>query len=314
VNELFKSVLSKTVVATLALSLALTSTSAFAASKLKGSLNIDGSSTVYPLTAAIAEEFTLENRNVKPTVSESGTGTGMTRFCKGEINIANASRAINEKEVAACKAKGVKYTAFNVALDGITVITNQKNTWAKELTTEQLKAIFQKGSTIKNWSDINKDWPAEKIKIYSPGAASGTYEFFTEHINKTKNVQRTEDVTLSEDDNVLVKGVSGDKYAIGYLGFGYYTENKSKLNAVNLLDSAKKQTKAVVPSRTTIISGSYTLARPLYVYVNNTKLKKGTLENEFMKFYIANAPILAKEVLMINLTSTQYKAEAKKLK
>jgi phosphate transport system substrate-binding protein len=306
VKTLFKSILSKTILATLALSLVVGSTGAFAASKLKGSLNIDGSSTLYPLTAAVAEEFTLENRSVKATVSESGTGTGMTRFCKGEITIADASRAINEKEVAACKAKAITYTAFNVALDGITVIVNQKNTWAKNLTSDQLKSIFQKDSTIKNWSDLNKDWPAEKIKLYTPGVASGTYEFFTDHINKTKNVQRTEDVTLSEDDNVLVKGVSGDKYAIGYLGFGYYSENKSKLNAVKL--------NGVDPSRTSIISGTYSLARPLFVYVNNKVLKKGTLENEFMKYYIKNAGVLAKDVLMIDLTSSQYKAEAKKVK
>jgi phosphate transport system substrate-binding protein len=266
------------------------------------------------LTAAVAEEFRIENKDVKITVSESGTGTGMTRFCNGEIVIADASRAINSKEVAACKAKGITYQAFTVALDGITVVTNQGNTWAKEMTTDQLKAIFQKDSKISKWSDINAAWPNEEIKIYSPGAASGTYEFFTEHINKTKNVQRTANVTMSEDDNVLVKGVAGDKYAIGYFGFGYYLENKSNLNAVNLLDSAKKQTKAVEPTRTTIISGSYTLARPLYVYVNTKVLKKGKLENEFMKFYMKNAATLSKEVLMVSLTSSQYKVEQKKVK
>lgn len=311
---MFKSVMKKTVLATVALSMVVSASGAMAASKLKGTITIDGSSTVYPLTAAVAEEFRIENKDVKITVSESGTGTGMTRFCNGEIVIADASRAINSKEVAACKAKGVTYQAFTVALDGITVVTNQGNTWAKEMTTDQLKAIFQKDSKISKWSDINAAWPNEEIKIYSPGAASGTYEFFTEHINKTKNVQRTANVTMSEDDNVLVKGVAGDKYAIGYFGFGYYLENKSKLNAVNLLDSAKKQTKAVEPTRTTIISGSYTLARPLYVYVNTKVLKKGKLENEFMKFYMKNAATLSKEVLMVSLTSSQYKVEQKKVK
>jgi phosphate transport system substrate-binding protein len=308
---MLKTKFKKVALSALVLSMVVGSTSAFAAS-LKGKLEIDGSSTLFPLTSAIAEEFQLENKKVKPTVSESGTGTGIDRFCKGEITIADASRQIKPEEVAACTAKKIKFTEFKVALDGITVIVNQDNTWAKQLTTAQLKSLFEANSKITKWSDLNKKWPKKKISFFSPGAASGTFEFFTEHINGTKKVQRTANVTMSEDDNILVTGVAGDKYAIGYLGFGYYNENKKTLNAVAVKGAGNKD--YVAPSLKTIKSFDYAISRNLYVYVDSSKLKKGSLENEFMRFYLESAAELAPEVSMVSLKAAQYKTELKKVK
>lgn len=275
-------------------------------STLKGTLAIDGSSTVYPLTAAIAEEFHQDNPNVKITVSESGTGTGISRFCKGEIKVANASRLISEQEKAVCTKSAISYTEMQVALDGITVVVNKKNTWVKQLSVAQLKAIFEQGSTVKRWSDIpgTTGFPNEIIRLYTPGSASGTYEFFTEHINQTKKVQRLDQVTQSEDDNVLVKGVAGDHYAIGYFGYGYYQENKQSVIAIGITDE-KRAVQPVVPTIKTIRDGSYTLARPLYMYVNQDEYKRNEVVQTFVDFYKNNAASLAKEVLMIPIQGGQ---------
>ncbi|MEY4479880.1 MAG: hypothetical protein RLZZ267_558 [Bacillota bacterium] len=275
-------------------------------SSLNGTLAIDGSSTVYPLTAAIAEEFHADQPNVKITVSESGTGTGMSRFCKGEIKIANASRPISEQEKAACTKSAIAYTELKVAMDGITVVINKKNTWTKQLSVAQLKAIFEQGSTVKRWSDIpgTTGFPNELIRLYTPGSASGTFEFFTEHINQTKKVQRLDQLTQSEDDNVLVKGVAGDPYAIGYFGYGYYQENKGKVIAIGITDT-KRAIQPVIPTTKTIRDGSYTLARPLYIYVNQDEYERDDVVRTFVDFYKNNAALLAEEVLMIPIAGGQ---------
>ena len=307
----------KTLFAALALSIALVGCGgggAKTASNLKGSFDIDGSSTLYPLTAAVTEEFMNENKKVKITVSESGTGTGMARFCNGEIKVADASRPISDEEKAACEAKGIKFTELKVALDGITVVVNKKNTWAKELTVAQLKSIFEMNSKVKNWSDIpgTKGFPNEKINLYTPGSASGTFEFFTDHINGTKKVQRVTQVTQSEDDNILVKGVVGDKYAIGYFGYGYYDENQSKVNDVKILDATKAD-KAVAPSKKTIADGTYTLARPLYLYVDSAALKSDKVVQGFVKYFMDNTETLADDVLMVPLPKNQLADEQAKV-
>lgn len=307
---MFKSVTKKAVIATAVLTMVVGASSALATS-WKGNLVIDGSSTVYPLTAAVAEEFSIDNPNVKITVSESGTGTGMARFCNGEITIANASRLISDKEKTACQAKNITPYQFRVAYDGITVIVNQKNTWAKQLTMDQLKKMFQKDSTIKRWSDINPKWPAKAIKFYTPGSASGTFEFFTEHVNGTKKVQRVTQVVQSEDDNILVKGVAGSQYAIGYLGYGYYNENKATLNAVAVSSDAKT---FVTATKSTIQNFKYPISRTLYVYVNKSKIQANKLENAFMKFYLKNAYDFSPEVGMIPLAKNLYTTESKKTK
>jgi phosphate transport system substrate-binding protein len=316
VNLLLKSVLSKSVLAVLALSVVLAGCgSAGSKSSLSGDLSIDGSSTLYPLTQAVAEEFIGENGKAKVTVKEAGTGTGMARFCAGEIKVADASREISDEEIAACKDKGIAYTAFKVALDGITVVVSKDNTWAKELTVAQLKSIFELNSKVKNWSDIpgSKGFPNEPIKLYTPGSASGTFEFFTEHINGTKKVQRTDSsVTQSEDDNVLVTGVSGDKYSIGYFGYGYYDENTKKVNAVSIIDAAKSD-KAVTPNADTIADGSYTLSRPLFIYVANAALKDDKLVKGFVQFYLENASGLASDSYMVPLPDDQMSNEQDKL-
>jgi phosphate transport system substrate-binding protein len=305
----------KTIIAALALSVVLVGCGGNkATSNLKGSLDIDGSSTLYPLTAAVAEEFGTDNKNVKITVSESGTGSGMKRFCVGEIKVADASRPISDEEKAACEAKGIKFTELKVALDGITVVVNKNNTWAKELTVAQLKSIFEMNSKVTKWSDIpgTTGFPDEKINIYTPGSASGTFEFFTDHINGTKKVQRVTQVTQSEDDNVLVTGVAGDKYAIGYFGFGYYDENQKKVNDVKILDAAKAD-KAVEPTVKTIADGSYTLARPLYLYVDSDALKNDDVVSAFVKYYMDNTEGLASDVLMVPLPEDQLADEQAKV-
>lgn len=265
---------------------------------VSGTISIDGSSTLYPLTSLAAEIFSTRNRNAKITVSESGTGSGMSRFCNGEITIANASREISSSEVELCLQSGVQYQEIEVAVDGISIVVNKDNDWVTSLTIEQLKSIFEKDSKVRMWSDIpgTSGLPQKEIKIYSPGNASGTFEFFTEKVNGTKKVQRVENVTQSEDDNVLVRGIAGDKYGIGYLGFEYYNQNKDKLDVLAIQDLA-----TVLPTSSTIKSGEYPLSRPLFLYVDKTKLEADSIENEFIKFYIEESYSFAEEVGMISI-------------
>ena len=232
-------------------------------------VKVDGSSTVYPITEAVAEDFQKSKKNsVRVTVGISGTGGGFKKFCRGETDVSNASRPITKKEMEDCKAAGIEYLEMPVAYDALTVVINPKNTWAKTLTVAELKAIWEPAAQgkITNWKQVNPAFPDRPIKLYGPGADSGSFEYFTEAINgKSKSTRG--DFTASEDDNVLVQGVSRDVGGLGYFGYAYYTENKDKLSAVAVVAAAGKP--AVSPSLETVINGSYQpLARPIFIYIN----------------------------------------------
>ena len=227
---------------------------------VSGEILIDGSSTVFPITQAVAEEIVNEYPGIKAAVSASGTGGGMKKFTSGEIQICDASRAIKDEEIALAKQNGIEYEEFSVGYDGITVVVNPANDWLNDITVEDLSKMWKKDSTVKKWSDVNPDWPDEEIKFYAPGVDSGTFEYFTEEINGEKGNLRT-DVTPSEDDNVLVKGVEGDKNAIGFFGYAYYQNNKEALKDVKIA--------GIEPTIETIKDGTYApLSRPLFIYVN----------------------------------------------
>ncbi len=275
--------------------------------KLSGKIVIDGSSTVYPITMAVAEEFKNEQPDVEVSVAMSGTGGGMKKFTVGEIDICDASRTIKQEEIDKAKANGIEYVEIEVAYDGISVVVNKDNTWADSITVEELNKIWAKNSTVKTWKDVNSAWPNEPIKLYGPGTDSGTFEFFTEAINKKAKEART-DFTPSEDDNVLVQGIAGDKNAMGYFGFAYYEENADKLRVLKI-DAGKGP---VEPTFDTIKDKSYApLSRPVFIYVNKAKLNLPQVK-AFVEFYLDSATDLTKEVGYIPLES--YDTEKAKIK
>ncbi len=266
------------------------------AQDLDGSVEIDGSSTVYPVTQAMAEEFSYVHSDVRVTVGISGTGGGMEKFTIGETDISNASREIKPSEAGKAEENGIDFTRFIVAYDGITVVINPANDWAKNITVEELQMIWKPNSPVDTWSDVRPEWPDEEIKLYGPGADSGTFDYFTGVVVGNKSESRA-DYTASEDDNVLVQGVAGSKYALGYFGYAYYEENQNKLKAVEI--------NGVKPSPETIESGEYKpLSRPLFVYVNNESVKEPSVE-EFLKFYFENGQELIPMVGYVPLTSYQ---------
>ena len=249
--------------------------------ELKGEIIIDGSSTVAPISSAVAEEFFRKNRNVNIAIGISGTGGGFKKFAVGEIDIANASRKIKEKEAKEAKKNGVEYIELQVALDGIAVVVNKENTWAQELTEEDLKKIWENGSKIMNWKEINPSWPSEVIKLYGPDQDSGTFDYFVEEI-LGKDGQIRIDYSPSSDDNQLVQGVEGDKGSLGFFGYAYYIEQKDKLNAVAV--------NGVRPTDETVKTGKYKpLSRPLYIYVNKKSLKEKPEVRAFVEYYLKNA-------------------------
>ena len=249
--------------------------------ELKGEIIIDGSSTVAPISSAVAEEFFRENRNVNIAIGISGTGGGFKKFAVGEIDIANASRKIKEKEAKEAKKNGVEYIELQVALDGIAVVVNKENTWAQELTEEDLKKIWENGSKIMNWKEINPSWPSEVIKLYGPDQDSGSFDYFVEEI-LGKDGQIRIDYSPSSDDNQLVQGVEGDKGSLGFFGYAYYIEQKDKLNAVAV--------NGVRPTDETVKTGKYKpLSRPLYIYVNKKSLKEKPEVRAFVEYYLKNA-------------------------
>ena len=269
----------------------------------KGAVRIDGSSTVYPISEAVAEEFSKAAPGVKVTVGMSGTGGGFKRFGAGETDISNASRAIKKSEAEACKAKGIEFIELPIAFDGLTLVTNRANTWAKQLTVEQVKRIFSADGSARAWKDLDPSWPADPIKVYSPGTDSGTFDYFREVV-VGKDGKIRPDISVSEDDNVLVRGVEGDKNAIGFFGFAYYLENKAKLNALAVVSPATGQ--AVLPSHDTIERGTYApFSRPLFIYVS-----KGSLENPavaaFARFALDRGPELAEEVGYVKMPVALY--------
>ena len=274
--------------------------------KLKGSVTVDGSSTVGPYATAAAELFSRAGaKNVQVTVGISGTGGGFERFCKGEIDLSNASRPMKIKEAVICKSNNIgSWRAFTVANDALTVVVNQNNTWAKCLSVEELKKIWDTGSKVNNWKDVRAGFPDEKIKLFGPGTDSGTFDYFTEVINGKAKRSRS-DYGASEDDNVLVQGVSGEKGGLGYFGYSYYEENQSKLNAVSIKNP--KTGECVAPSAKTAQNGSYKpLARPLFIYAKGSSFKRPEVQ-AFLKYIFDNEVAIAKRSKFISLTPAQLK-------
>ena len=276
--------------------------------KLSGTVKIDGSSTVFPISEAMAEEFRKVNPDVKVTVGESGTTGGMKKFVPGEIDIADASRPIKKEEVDGVKKRGDDVIEFPIAYDGLSVVIHKDNTWAGTMTVAELKKLWEPTSTVKKWSEIRDGWPDQPIKLYGPGTASGTFEYFTEVIVGKSKSSRA-DFTASEDDNVLVKGVAGDKNALGYFGYVYYLHNKEKMKLVSI-DAGKG---AVVPSEQTIKDGTYKpLSRPIYIYVSKKALERPEVK-EFVKFYLNNASKLIPQVGYVPYAESHYQDLLKKV-
>ena len=267
---------------------------------LTGSVRIDGSSTVYPLTALAAEDFMAANPGVQVTVGSSGTGGGFEKFCRGETDANDASRAIKEEEAAACEAAGIQYAQLQVAVDALTVVVNKANTWATCLTVEELGAIWAPGSTVNNWNQVRPDFPDVPLQLFGAGTDSGTFDYFTDAINGEEGASRT-DYTPTEDDNVTVQGVSGSEGGLGYFGFTYFEENSDKLTAVQIDSGAG----CVAPSVETAQDGTYTpLARPLFIYPSKQALARPEVK-AFFDFYVANDATIASDALFIPLNEEQ---------
>lgn len=264
-------------------------------SELSGAITIDGSSTVAPVSEAIAEEFRTEQGGVDVSVGTSGTGGGFKKFCADEIDIADASRPIKDEEVAACEAAGVDYTEFRVGLDGLAIVTSAENEFLECLTIEQLATIFKEGGAG-TWDQVDPEFPAEKIAIFAPGTDSGTYDFFVEEVlgapDDEGSLEARTDYTASEDDNTLVQGIKGEKNSWGYFGFAYFAENESVLKAVEV---AGEDGTCVEPSNETVESGDYPLSRPLFIYVKNSALSRPEVQ-EFVRFYLETTPELITDV------------------
>lgn len=270
-------------------------------------IKIDGSSTVYPITEAVAEEFQKSKKGkMKVTVGISGTGGGFKKFCRGETDISDASRPILKKEMDDCKAAGIEYFELPVAFDALTVTINPANDFIKQLTVEELKRIWEPAAQgkVKSWKDVNPLWPDVPLKLFGAGSDSGTFDYFTEAIvGKAKSSRG--DYTASEDDNVLVQGVSREKGALGYFGYSYYAENAKKLKAVPIVEKAGKA--AVLPSMESVLNGTYQpLARPIFIYVSVKAYAKPEVK-EFVAYYMANGGKLAREVKFVPVPESIFK-------
>ena len=268
-------------------------------------VKVDGSSTVYPITEGVAEEFQKANKGLKVTVGVSGTGGGFKKFCRGETDIADASRPISGKEMEACRAAGIEYYELPVAFDALTVVINPKNTWLKQATVAELKKMWEPAAQgkITHWNQVNPTWPNQPIKLFGAGSDSGTFDYFTEAIvGKSKSSRG--DFTASEDDNVLVQGVAGDVNAIGYFGYAYYAENTAKLKALPIVEKDGKP--AVAPSEKTVLDGSYQpLSRPIFIYVSAKAVAKPEVK-KFVEFYMKEGAKLASEVKYVPLPAEAY--------
>ena len=273
--------------------------------EVSGSITIDGSSTVFPLTEAIIETAAGEFPELSVAASASGSGTGLKKLTAGEIDIAGSSRKIKAEEIEAAKAKGIEIVEIQVAIDGIAVVAN-KNNPVKEMTLAELNKIWAVDATVKNWKEVNPAFPDQALTLFSPGAASGTFEYFTEKVNKKAKEQRSNDVQTSEDDNVLVTGVTGNTGAIGYFGFTYYEENMDKLNAMTI-DGVEATTE-------NIISNKYPLARPLYLYANKAAIADKPEVKAYLTFYLDNAIVMAEEIQMVPATDAIIQASKELVK
>ncbi|MBK7567560.1 MAG: PstS family phosphate ABC transporter substrate-binding protein [Bacteroidetes bacterium] len=280
--------------------------------EISGSISLDGSSTVYPLSEAVAEEFGLKNPKAKVTVGESGTGGGFKKFGRGEIDICGASRPIKDSEKAICDSAGIKYLELEIAYDGIAIVVNPSNTWVDKITTAELKMMWETAAQdkIKTWSQIRAGWPNEPIHLYGAGTASGTFDYFTEEICGKKGASRG-DYTASENDNQLVTGVAGDKGGLGYFGMAYYENNKEKLKIVPVDNGSGS---GVIPTQETVLNKSYApLSRPLYIYINEAALARPEVA-AFITFFIENAPGLSKDVGYVPCESSVYTTQQEVLK
>lgn len=252
-----------------------------ASGSLTGTINADGSSTVFPVTQAIAEEWQAEAPNVNVSVGTSGTGGGFEKFCAGETDISDASRPIKEEEAAICQENGVEYVELTVAIDGLSVLVNPENDFVSCLTVDELKKVWEPNSSVKNWKDIRAGFPDRPLTLYGPGTDSGTFDYFTDAIVGEEGASRS-DYTASEDDNVLVRGIAGDENALGYFGFAYYEQNQDKLKVVEV-DGGEG---CIEPRRSTIESGEYApLSRPLFIYVSKESAAREELA-AFVTFYL----------------------------
>ncbi len=269
-------------------------------------IKADGSSTVFPITEAVAEEFQKAKKGtVRVTVGISGTGGGFKKFCRGETDIQDASRPILAGEMESCKAAGIQYMELPVAYDALTVVVNSENSWVKSMTVAQLKKMWEPSAQgkVSKWNQIDPSWPDAPIRLFGAGSDSGTFDYFTEAVvGKAKSSRG--DYTASEDDNVLVQGVIRDKNALGYFGYAYYAENASKLKAVPI--AVRDSKPAVTPSPNAVINGSYQpLSRPIFIYVNAKSIQKPEVK-EFVEFYLKNAASLVKQVSYIPLSASDY--------
>lgn len=270
--------------------------------KLSGEIKIDGSSTVYPITEAVAEEFRAIQPDVRVTVGVSGTGGGFKKFSRGDIDISDASRPIKQKEITACEENNIKYIELSVAYDGLAVLINPQNDWVDHFTVEELKRLWEPDAqgTITKWSQIREGWPEEEIHLFGPGTASGTYDYFSEAICG-KKVGTRGDFTASEDDNVLVQGIAGDKYSLGFFGLAYYEENKDKLTLVGV-DNGNG---AITPTLESVSNGTYApLSRPIFIYVSDTAAAREEAR-QFVNFYLEKTAELATEVGYIPLPKSE---------
>ncbi|MCA0986047.1 PstS family phosphate ABC transporter substrate-binding protein [Guptibacillus algicola] len=275
--------------------------------ELSGDVMVDGSSTVFPIFEALAEEYAAVQPKVKVSVGVSGSGGGFEKFSNGETDMSNASRPIKEEEVSALEEAGIDYTEFEVAKDGLTIVVNSENDWVDKMTIDQLKQVWTGKATM--WSDINSEWPEEEIKLYSPGTDSGTYDYFNEVVLEEE--QMNKEATLSEDDNVLVNGVTGSKNGMAFFGYAYYLENKENLNVVPIVNG---EGEAIEPSAETIQDGTYEpLSRPLYNYVKHSAVKDDAAVYDFSKYALENAGAMADAVGYVALPEEKYTEALEKL-
>ncbi len=265
---------------------------------------IDGSSTVFPISQAVAEEFRKERPDLQIPVGISGTGGGFKRFVTGEIDISDASRPMKESERAEAAENGIEFTELTVAYDGLSLVINKTNDFAACLTVAELKSIWEPESSVDNWNQVRAEFPDKKLRLYGPDTDSGTFDYFTLAINGREDASRS-DYTASSDDNVLVQGVSGDRGGMGYFGFAYYTENSELLNVISVDGGSG----CITPSVESINDGSYApLSRPMFIYVNNFSLQRPEVR-QFIEYYLNNAALLAEEVGYVGLTEADYQAQ-----
>jgi phosphate transport system substrate-binding protein len=273
--------------------------------QLSGNVKVDGSSTVAPIAEAINEEYAAVQPDVKVSIGVSGSGGGFEKFIAGETDLSNASRPIKDEEKSSLEEAGIDFTEFKVANDGLSVVVNKENDWIEELTMEDLRKLWLEDGKTKKWSDINPEWPDEEVKFFSPGTDSGTYDFFHEEVLEEKDMVR-QNIQLSEDDNVLVTGVTGDKNAIGFFGYAHYLANKDNLKVVKI--------DGVEPTNETVESGDYPLSRPLFVYAKNESMKDSEAAYDYMNFTLENAGEMAEAVGYVSLKEDQYKEALETLK